>query len=107
MSEHLKAFLADWIKWIDSGAAQELPFDRSRGLCTSFEMWLESGDAEASEIDDELYNLGELFESEGLRRAFPFSTFDSFCQEFKDSEMHLNAARLAWVRSKVAQFAEA
>jgi len=104
MSEHLKAFLADWIKWVDAGAVDGQPFERRHGLCYCFESWLEEIGVAEGDADDEVYGLTDVFGADRLNRAYPFGGGELFYEESGADAMHLNENRIQWVRSKVAQF---
>jgi hypothetical protein len=105
MSEYLKAFLADWIKWVDGGAIDCEPFERRHGLCYCFEQWLEESDElDEDDQDNEIYALCDVFRADRLNAAYPFGGGQFFYEESGAEEMHLNPARIQWVRSKVAQF---
>ncbi|HEX7911739.1 MAG TPA: hypothetical protein VF534_27110 [Paraburkholderia sp.] len=101
MSENLKAFLSAWIEWVDAGAAEGKPFARRFGLCSNLNDWTRPLDGDVRWACEK--ELDRLFEVDGLDQCHPFGIEEYF--EARGSEtQHLDAKRLAWVRSKVAQF---
>lgn len=104
MSANLKQFLAAWLEWVEKGAPDEEPFCRRRGLCANFEEWLCARNECEEKIEEENDQLLELFRADGFEPIYPFGGCEEFYAERDDDTMHLNEARLAWVRSKVAQF---
>ncbi|CAB3784557.1 hypothetical protein [Pararobbsia alpina] len=103
MSEHLKAFLTAWLEWVDTGAVDGEPFERRRGLCSSFEYWMDARNIDCEHQEEECDGLTRAFRAAGLNRVYPFGGAEEFYEDSDANEMHLNPARIAWVRSKVAQ----
>jgi hypothetical protein len=104
MSDHLKAFLTAWVEWVDAGSVQDQPFSRAVGLCCNFEDWLMvEHDFTWMKAEYEVDALKNRFSSDGLDRFYPFGGKDLYCVQLEHAEQHLNEARIAWVRSKVAQ----
>jgi hypothetical protein len=103
MSEHLKAFLAAYLGWVDAGAVEDGCFMRGTGLCNNFEYWLAERGIGLSDAEYEIHLLSKQFKSEGLDQHYPFGGEDAYDEAMVKGEQHLNAARIAWVRSKVAQ----
>lgn len=94
-SNTLKAFLRSYLKWVDDGAADWLPFRRNSGLCTNFAIWLNYQDI----FVPVQIEMMKLFEQEGLDPRWPFN--ESFHEYEKDSingTQHLNAKRIDWAR---------
>jgi len=104
MSEQLREFLSDWIKWVDAGGDDGKPFWYRHGLCASFDYWLSNKGAAWYDIESERFQLVEVFKNDGLSAIYPFSSVEQFYEESDKDAMHLNKSRLAWVRSKVAQY---
>lgn len=104
MSESLKEFLSAWIQWVDAGAPNRNPFERNLGLCVNFEYYLEEIGVTEGDADGEVYGLTDVFGADRLNRAYPFGGGELFYEESGADAMHLNEQRIAWVRSKVAQF---
>jgi hypothetical protein len=103
MSELLHQFLSAYIAWVDEGAPHGDPFARDRGLCSNFEDWM-FGQCLSYEIGDrEINDLSKLFASEGLDRGVPFGGLELYLDERDAHVLHLNPARIAWVRAKLAQ----
>lgn len=107
MSKLLKTFLREWLTWAEGDALDDKPFKRRRGLCASFEYWLDARDIHYRDINDELELLNQAFKDDRLEECYPFGGVELFYDESDADEMHLNESRLAWVRSKVEQFAAA
>jgi hypothetical protein len=103
MSEHLKAFLSAYLEWIEHGAPQKLPFSRRYGLCSNLTDWARPLDIEERIALEKA--LDRMFSADGLDQCHPFGA-DEYFEAREDETQHLNEARIAWVRSKVAQFAE-
>ena len=101
MSENLQRFLAEWLEWVEKGAPDEEPFCRRRGLCSGLEDWNLERDFDVEEGEEELRCL---FKADGLDGVYPFGGAEVFYEAVDHDEQHLNEARVAWVRSKVAQF---
>lgn len=104
MSPLLREFLQAWIDWVDAGAAECDSFTRYNGLCNNLTHWSISqrgaydeaaGDAEECLLD--------LFKADGLDETYPFGGQSAYDEDRSNGTHHLNPARLAWVRSKVAQ----
>lgn len=101
MSEHLKAFLTAWIEWVDAGAPEGDPFSRHEGLC------LNVFDCPAIEPIGRgrvCRALEDQFAHDGLDGNHPFGGHAQYTAERQNAAHHLNPARIAWVRSKVAQY---
>ncbi|HEX8894418.1 MAG TPA: hypothetical protein VF783_13900 [Terriglobales bacterium] len=100
MSDHLKAFLRDWIDWVDAGATDHPAFDRHRGLCTTLSRWMHQRGMPYPETSDLRLELKWAFSVDGLDTSYPFG--EERYNEFRDrDEQHLDSRRIAWVRSKV------
>jgi hypothetical protein len=103
MSERLKQFLSAYLKWVESGAKEEEPFSRRRGLCSNFEDWLWERKETVGQVQFENSQLFDLFRSDGLDSVYPFGGAEAFYDAMDSETQHLNQARIDWVRSKVAQ----
>jgi hypothetical protein len=96
MSQLLREFLSAYLEWVDAGAVNGEPFSRRVGLCSNFR-----GSAFCvSDIDE----IKRVCMADGLDEHYPFGGEDQYGVEQSGYTMHLNPARIAWVRSKVAQF---
>lgn len=100
MGKNLKTFLAAWLDWVDGGAPDSAPFERRRGLCSSFEEWNAERDFDIYEADQELC---DAFTADGLDETYPFGGAEVFYDAVDNREQHLNEASIQWVRAKVAQ----
>lgn len=105
MSAHLKAFLADYIEWVDAGASDGKPFRRDEGLCRTLEDWMFGQGSTQYDADEAVFGLMTEFESDGLSRYYPFGGATRYHDDRLNYAMHLNEARIAWVRAKVTQYA--
>lgn len=106
MTERLAKFLSAYLAWVDSGAHTE-SFTRRKGLCSNFHHYLFGVCQTMDEIEEEDDKLKDLFISDGLDSEFPFGGEELYFEEIEREIVHLNPERLAWVRSKVEQFATA
>jgi hypothetical protein len=101
MSDHLKAFLSAYLEWVDAGAEEGKPFARRWGLCSNLIDWSRTQGAEDHRALEDA--LDGLFAADGLDQCYPFGFDESFEARERETQ-HLNQARIAWVRSKVAQY---
>lgn len=100
MSDHLKAFLSAWLEWVEAGAPDQKPFSRRWGLCSNLIDWSRHLDTEERAELEKV--LDRMFSEDGLSQCHPFGEVEYFEARAR-YEQHLNAARIAWVRSKVEQ----
>jgi hypothetical protein len=104
MSDRLKAFLHAYIEWVESGAPESDVFERFAGLCANSRWWQQNQGLSGVNLEMELQTH---FEIDGLDPDYPFGGQRDYEKEARDDVTHLNEQRLAWVRSKVGQVAEA
>jgi hypothetical protein len=97
VSEHLKAYLSAYAAWVDAGAPDGEPFDRCIGLCTNILNW-------EGRPPGLVAGLKAAFKADGLDKRYPFGGEDQYDAAADNNEQHLNEQRLAWVRSKIAQY---
>lgn len=107
MSDHLKAFLSAYLEWVESGAPESDVFERFCGLCSNCKWYMRDIGLSESGAEIEVFNLQDLFTSEGLDEDYPFGGQALYEYESGNDDSHLNKARIDWVRSKVEQFAAA
>ena len=107
MSENLTAFLRAWLAWVEAGAPESDAFERFAGLCSNFRWYMCGNGASESDREHAVFYLQDIFKSEGLDEDYPFGGPDVYYEEAYDDTSHLNEQRIAWVRSKVGQVAEA
>lgn len=81
----MRAFLTDWLAWAEAGG-QGPRFMNHCGLCANAVKY------------DVHYELRKLFREQGLNPNTPFGTPDQYRADTFAHAMHLNPARLAWVR---------
>lgn len=97
-SKELTQFYREYLKWVDSGASRNLPFDPGFGLCANLYEHL---------VDTTIYPevLGEMtmqFSDAGLNDIHPFN--DDILTYISDREAathHLNPKRIQWVRDHI------
>lgn len=92
MSPKLKMFYITYLAWLNNGAPQDEPFDRSSGLCWNIELY--TGEI-FSPIQREMM---AQFHAAGLRDVVPFNIIGaSYGIEAMSKTCHENPARVAWV----------
>jgi hypothetical protein len=79
-----RAFLRDWLDWVNRGAPVANPYTRSWGLCSNAKKYDESG-AVAE-------NLGDVFKDE-----YPFGSVNYESRAASNTQ-HECPNRLAWAR---------
>ena len=84
----LRAFLQDWLDWVDRGAPDWGPYSCGSGLCSQANM----------EVRDVLKEslMGDFGTS-----TYPFCTWEEYNTMNATHTQHLCPARLAWVRAKL------
>lgn len=104
-SPELLQFYLEWLVWAESG--DEILFDNHDvfgarfGLCMNLMDWLNINVDEDSDIRQEVANeLAQQFVDAGLDPGYPFG-YDDYQYEQSSGTMHLNAARLAWVKARI------
>lgn len=81
----LHNYLADWLAWVERGAPDGEPYSRAEGLC---------GNADGLDLAGVINRaVGGLI--------FPFGGVFKFAAERESHSMHLNEARLSWVRRTI------
>jgi len=98
ISPELRAFLADWLAWVERGAPNDAPYWRDDGLCDS--AYRQFGDTPS--VDLELL-LRDLFPSS---YPYPFGGREGFISEFQSETMHQNPERIAWVQMMLDTYGE-
>jgi hypothetical protein len=96
MSPELRAFLADWLAWVERGAPEGEPYSREFGLCASVYSYARLAPrVSGHDLHVELCILfGDC--------DFPFG-FENYDQRNFDETQHKDPARLAWVRAQLEQ----
>lgn len=90
----LKQFFQAYIDWVDAGAFEHPTFTRRYGLCMNLNLW--------SDYDEELrQELRGLFAQDFGTTYTPFG--EHYDKEFRNSIMHLNEARINWVRKQLGE----
>ena len=96
MSEELKAFYRAYSAWLDAGAINNGVFTRCTGLCFALHKW--AGD-KGYIIRALRLELEVQFINAGLDSGYPFNGSErDYDVECDDETIHLNQARIAWVR---------
>lgn len=80
-----RAFLKDWLDWVDRGAPEGGPYYRTYGLCTNI---CHYNPIPFEEISD---NLSNIFSS-----RYPFG-LANYSSRAREKTQHLDPARLEWV----------
>lgn len=96
MSEELKAFYKAYAAWLDAGAVNNDAFTCCAGMCFSLHRWAgcKGLDCRALRLE-----LKEQFTNAGLNSSYPFNRDEhKYDVECDDGAIHLNPARIAWVR---------
>lgn len=95
MSETLKKFLSEWLAWAELGAPEHKTFQPWSGLCYTLIRW-----GASSKVQCEFANLliDTLDDDE-----YPFGGQKIFDHDNHNQTMHLNEARLAWVREQLGK----
>lgn len=94
ISPELRAFLQDWLDWVERGAPEGEPYGRSYGLCLNARY--EWGYALSSELE-------RLFAAQGLNAATPFGS--GYFARAVGKTQHECPKRLEWVRKTLAEAA--
>lgn len=97
MSEALKEFYAAYVEWVDAGAPHGQPFVRNNGLCLNLLLKMPRSYEENNAAFEE---MTEQFCEAGLDVSYPFDTpmGYSMCKD-----MHLNEARISWVKTHLEE----
>jgi hypothetical protein len=94
MLDITRAFLRDWLDWVERGAPDMKPYNRSVGLCGN--SW------KFDEVGVAAFDLSECLEGEFGTYTYPFGASnydsDSYC-----NTQHLHKPRLAWVRAQLQE----
>lgn len=90
MPNDLRAYLADYLAWVERGAPEGEPYRRNHGLCYNTQ-WCPDYDVNYDMMQD------------ALAAAWPVDFLYPFEGEYNDhwNEYHLNDARLAFVRANL------
>ncbi|MFM2472398.1 hypothetical protein [Burkholderia cenocepacia] len=97
MSKEMREFLDAYLAWVEAGAPQGKPFERSYGLCSNIANHVASFSA-FTQIDSE---LPELFAASGLEPNYPFGGFAVYWDDHHNGAHHRNPSRIAWVREQL------
>lgn len=95
MSPQLRRFLADWLAWATTGAPNEKPFSRHRGLC-----W----NARHNVGWDTETELCDILFREFMDMAYPFNPIEGeYARLNREGKQHLHQPRLDWVLKKLEE----
>lgn len=90
----LKQFFQAYIDWVDADAPQHDTFTRRYGLCTNLNRWSGHDQELRQELRDLLtQDFGTAHKSFG----------EHYDEESRNSTMHLNEARINWVRKQLGE----
>lgn len=96
MTPELKQFLTEWLAWAEAGAPEHGKFS-NYGLCNNSQNYLFS-------VGQELTSVLSADFSDNY--DWPFNeNLGEYLREVRRSKVHLNPARLAWVRAKLGEAA--
>lgn len=98
ISAELRAYLADWLAWVERGAPEGEPYSRRFGVCGALGSY--PGQHLSREMD---WVLRAQF---GNRHLFPFCGPEESGREYSEATKHLNPRRLAWVRMMLGTYDE-
>lgn len=91
-------FYKAYNQWLSSGAPEDKPFSRKRGLCWN----LVYGYAE--EGSNLLEEMIDQFEKAGLNTEYPFDLdMDMYTSSSKVAIIHKNPKRVKWVKDKLKE----
>lgn len=90
----LRDFYIAYAAWLDAGAPDRDPFERSKGLCYSLDHWSHYN----FDLSEEMQ---QQFTDAGLCWEYPFD--HGHRAYFDDDKKHLNPARVAWVRKHAGE----
>lgn len=91
----LLQFLLAYMNWLYTGA-QSIQFKRNTGLCSNLRRYYDF------QKEGVVVHMCDLFEKEGLNRAYPFNDYAcDFVTESDNSSMHLNPHRNIWVYAQI------
>lgn len=96
ISPELRAFLQNWLDWVERGAPEGEPYARSCGLCTNLG-WSEFANLK---VWAELQSVLPY----GGRRSYPFGA-RGYTERVAHGTQHECPKRLAWVRKTLAEAA--
>lgn len=95
MSETLKMFLSEWLAWAEAGAPEHKTFHPWSGLCFMLIRWGASSKVQWEFSDLLIDTMGD--------DEYPFGGQYIFDQDNHNRAMHLNEARLSWVREQLGK----
>ena len=98
ISPKLRAYLADWLAWVERGAFEGEPYSRRFGVCGALDYY--PGQHLSREID------GVLRAQFRNHHLFPFCGHAESAREYSEATKHLNPRRLAWVRMMLRTYDE-
>ena len=88
MQPTILSFLEAYLKWIEEGAPQYKPFDRTFGLCSS-----------AAIYGIDYYQMAGHFKTD-----HPFNpSIYEYTNESNKGTHHLNPKRIQWVKDKIKE----
>jgi len=91
ISDKLKAYLQDWLDWVERGAPDWKPYYRVSGLRNNTVFYDVS-------LHDQLHSeLMQMFNG----KPYPFG-FKEYYERSNNATQHLDPNRIAWVREQLA-----
>ena len=100
MHKELREFYRAYKKWLDAGAPNEEPFDRSYGLCNALYVWSTlEGYSEVTKMELKIY-LENEFHSSYTDYHYPFGMRE-YIKRNNTKTNHLDPNRIAWVEAHI------
>lgn len=94
----IKEFCKAYVAWLDDGAPlNHQVFYRDQGLCSAFVRWAHGEGHTPSSIANGRVQMEQMFARNG-HYSYPFGGFYMYHADRRNETMHLNTARVAWVR---------
>lgn len=97
MDPILKAYLREWLDWVERGAPQNQPFSRSHGLCNNV---CGSSAQDKTHLEHQLGHALETSFPED--KDYPFG-YCAYLVRGSAGTMHEDPKRLAWVREMLTE----
>lgn len=97
----LLEFYSEWLAWATRNACNNQPFSRSLGLCANLHLFSVKRNHRQAEMIELQELIRKQFIDAGLSEEYPFG-FNTYSLESQISIAHLNPARRAWVRDRLA-----
>lgn len=94
----MKAFLQDYLTWVDAGAPDQEPYWRQFGLCQAARMYMKSNNLDFSLT----WELELLFIQEDKDTEYPFGHYN-YITRANDKTQHEDPIRLDWIKKTIGE----